>query len=231
MYTKEGILPMDDRIDNFDVIFVDCFNTIIFRKKKRKEIFREWTNKLSKIYNVDRLYKLYTNTNFWMCFKKLFTTFTLQESFDNVLYKMSNKIIKKYPNIDPAQFIKDARDLYIETELEAFRVNQDMISFLYQAKAQGKSVYLVSDFYCECDIFTKWFRSLRIENVFTGIYSSSDFQKEKATTKLYRKLISLLSLDHKKVKMYGDNLWSDIMMARLCGIAAKRVKKTTKENV
>lgn len=210
-----------------NTIFVDCFNTIIFRKINRNDVFKNWATMLSTKYNIPWkvIYKKYKNTNFNLSFKKLFTTLTLQEQFENVLKAVHVKLAKKYklPSLD--EFITDATEAYIQKELDCFSVNEDMINFLTREKEAGKKIYLVSDFYCKSNVLLKWFTSLKIEHIFDEIFSSSDFDKEKATTKIYKKLIAKLNLNPKDVIMFGDNVWSDVMMAKACGLSAKRVKK------
>ena len=210
-----------------NTIFVDCFSTIIFRKIKANEVFKLWSRALSKKYNIDWkvVYKTYTKTNFNMCVKKIFTSFTLQEEFSNVLKKVYDKLHKKYADL-PSDFITEAAEIYINTELENFVINNEMIDFLIAEKQSGKSIYLVSDFYCKSDILKRWLTALGVVDVFNGVFSSSDFDKEKATTKLYKYLIKDLTTIPQSTIMYGDNLWSDVLMAKACKLNAKRIKQT-----
>ena len=218
MSDKKQVLP--------STIFVDCFNTIIFRKTKKNDVFKEWAKDLSKKYDLPWkvIYKRYKSTNFNLSFKKLFTTLTLQEQFDKVLEKLYLKLAKKFkmPSLD--EFLTEATETYIKKELDCFCVNEDVINLLKSEKEQGNKIYLVSDFYCKSDVIKKWFTSLNIQDIFNEIFSSSDFEKEKATTKLYKKLLAQLNLNPKTVTMYGDNVWSDVMMAKASGINAKRIK-------
>lgn len=207
-------------------IFVDCFDTIIFRKIKAKEVFKIWAKGLSSKYNIPwkEIYKKYTSTNFNMCFKKIFASFTLQENFNVVIERVFKKLIKKYSSLNQSDFIENAIDIYYKTELENFVVNKKMTTFLQSEKNTGKKIYLVSDFYCKSDVIKKWFTELKIVDIFDQIFSSADFDKEKATTKLYKQLLAELDLNPKNVIMYGDNLWSDVLMAKACKLNAKRIK-------
>lgn len=212
---------------NIEVIFVDCFDTIIYRNTTKKNVFKKWAEKLSKIYNIPWkvIYRKYQNINFNLCFKKLFTTLTLQERFEIVLEKLFKKLSKKYPLLKKEDFVKTSYELYFQEELNCFYLNQEMISFLKEQKKQGKKIYLVSDFYCQSNILLKWFEILKIEDIFEQIFSSSDFNKEKSTTKIYKYLIKYLQINPKKTMMFGDNIWSDVIMAKCCHLNAKRVKK------
>lgn len=214
--------------ENISTIFVDCFNTIIFRNIKRKEVFKQWANELATKLNIkwQIIYKTYNNVNFNLSFKKLFSTLTLQEEFSNVLKKVYLKLSKKYTLLNQEEFISLAKQLYIQKELDCFCVNNELISFIRTQKEKGKKIYLVSDFYCKSEVFTYWFKQLNILDVFEKLFSSADFNKEKATTKIYKHLLNHLQLNPKNVVMYGDNFWSDILMSKACGLNAKRVKIT-----
>ena len=102
-----------------------------------------------------------------------------------------------------------------------------MVNFLKKEKNKGTKIYVVSDFYCKSDILTKWFNGLKISSIFEKIFSSSDFEKEKATSKIYQHLLNQLQLNPKNVIMFGDNLWSDVIMAKKCGLQTKRIKPKT----
>ena len=164
-----------------------------------------------------------------MCTKKLFFTFTLQEQFEVVLKKTFLKLFKKYDFLEEQDFVDTAKELYVKQELSCFSINQNFLDFLKAQKNSGKKIFLVSDFYCSSQIITEWFKNLNINTIFDEIFSSSDFNKEKATTKLYKFLIKKLGLNAKNTIMYGDNIWSDILMAKLCGLKTKRIKKLMRD--
>lgn len=220
---------MSNSQTEINTIFVDCFNTIIFRKTKTKEIFIQWAKKLEAFYKINWkvIYRKYRNINFKLCFKKLFTTFTLQEQFDTVLVNLLNELSKKHTIHNSSEFVSNATNLYIKTELENFYINQNMIDYLKQEKSNGKKIYVVSDFYCKSNVLYKWFTSLNIHHIFDNIFSSSDFEKEKATSKIYKHLLTTLNLNPKNVIMFGDNLWSDVIMAKKCKLNAKIIKPET----
>ena len=220
---------MSNTKNEISTIFVDCFNTIIFRKVSTKDVFIEWAQRLSRIYSINwkTIYKTYKNINFKLCLKKIFTTFTLQEQFEVVLEKLFYSLSKKHNLGSLSNFIDCATKKYVQTELENFYINENMINYLKTEKDDGKKIYVVSDFYCKSNILTSWFTSLKINNIFEKIFSSSDFEKEKATTKIYKHLLNLLHLNPKNIIMYGDNVWSDVLMAKKCKLNAKRIKPKT----
>lgn len=216
------------------IIFVDCFNTIIFRKVKTAEVFKLWAKNVGEKHNIPwkKFYKKYNHLNWWLSFKKLFSSATLQEHFSTVLQKTIDSLKKKYSHIDSKELFESASASYIENELESFEVNNEVIDFLTDEKSKGTKIYLVSDFYCDSKTLSYWLEKLNVLNLFDKVFSSCDFDKEKATRKIYKHLIKELSLSPKCITMYGDNLWSDVLMARSCGLTAHRIKRsTTKEKL
>ena len=100
------------------IIFVDCFNTVVLRSINKNSVFKNWAKELEKNFNINwkKIYRTYKRTNFWLCFKKIFTKFILQEKFDVVLNKMF-KVLKKYNNnLEINNFVKLAKQKYIEKE-------------------------------------------------------------------------------------------------------------------
>lgn len=208
-----------------NTILIDCFNTIIIRKVKTNDVFKQWAQDLSVQYKIPwkQIYKAYKKTNFNLCFKKLFSSFTLQENFDIVLDQTFLKLSKNFPKLELVEFVTTAKASYIETELKNFTLNKQIIGMLEEEKKKGTNIYLVSDFYCSSETITYWFKQLGIVHLFNDIFSSCDFEKEKATGKIYKFLIKKLNINTQTTKMYGDNIWSDILMAKKFKLKAKRV--------
>lgn len=209
-----------------NTIFVDCFQTVILRKLSTKQVLKLWAENLEDKLKIDwkEFYKTYNKINFKLSFKKLITKFVLEEKFEVVLLKVYEKLSRKYKNLNAEDFVAAAIECYIQAEKVSHYINENFISFLRNEKAKGKKIFIVSDFYCSKEILTKWLVNLGVADIFENIFSSYDFDKEKATTKLYKHLLKDLNLKAKDVVMFGDNVWSDVLMSRLCGLHARRIK-------
>lgn len=218
---------MAKKQNEINTIFIDCFNTIIIRKSSTNNIFRQWAKEVSSNFNIPwkAFYKTYKKVNFNLCFKKLITSFTLQESFDVVLDSVEAKLAKSFPETNFGDFKNLAKTAYIETELKNFELNQDIVNMLINEKSNGRQIYLISDFYCTSDVFEYWFKELNIHHLFDQLFSSCDFLKEKATGKIYKLLIKKLNINPQNTMMYGDNLWSDVFMAKRHKLLATHVKQ------
>ena len=203
-------------------IFVDCFNTVILRNKKNSEIFRQWAQSISTEFGLDKnmFYRAYRKLNWKMSAKKLFTQFVLQADFDDVIGEIYQKI---YHADADAEFLRTARQKYSDAESEAHFIQPQFIEFLRTQKQNGKKIYVVSDFYCSGDVIKQWLENLGILDIFDGVFSSTDFNREKSTLKLYKYLLKKLDLKPADVVMYGDNGWSDVFMPKLLGIKSQKI--------
>jgi FMN phosphatase YigB (HAD superfamily) len=197
-------------------------------------VFKLWAKDVGEKHNIPwkNFYKKYKHLNWWLSFKKIFSSGTLQEHFNIVLQRTIVSLKKKYAHIKVDEFLESASASYIEKELTSFEINKEMVDFLIEEKSKGTKIYLVSDFYCDSKTLSYWLEKLNVLNLFDDVFSSCDFDKEKATRKIYKYLIKKMYLNPKSITMYGDNLWSDILMARSCGLTAYRIKiSTTKEKL
>ena len=209
-----------------NIIFVDCFNTIILRRKSNKAIIVEWAKRISQKYNIEykKFYRTYNKINFKLSLKKVFVCGAFEECIKAVLTKIYFKFSKYFSLYSLKDFIKTSQDIYSEEEMRCHFVNEDFIAFLRAEKSKGKKIYVVSDFYCSASIIKNWLNNLGIIEIFDDVFSSCDFEKEKMTTKLYKYLLDRLNIKASDVMMYGDNIWSDYYMAKRSGLNAKRVK-------
>ena len=214
-----------------EIIFVDCFDTIILRNTSKKKVFENWARALEKVSNIHwkKLHRCYNRTNFWLCVKKFFTKFITEENFEFVLKKMFRKLFNVASGICENDFLENAKKVYLEKESECHDYNHNLIQFLAHQKNKGKKIYIVSDFYCSSTDIEKWLTTLGIVDLFDGVFSSADYAKEKLTGGLYRFLLKKLQISAKEVLMIGDNFWSDYIMAKSCGLQAKHINNERKK--
>lgn len=210
---------------NKNVLFVDCFNTIIRRNIAPNDVFILFAKNLGKCFDIEPLY-IYTylkkfkskleTQNF---FKYGETEFKLEDVF-----KMMGKSLKKYiPNFETSSFVKNAMSIYIETEKSCQVLNEEITNYLKEQKQLGKKIYVVSDFYCGKECFKTWLDHLNILNLFDDIFVSCDFMKSKRSGALYENVIKILKVKKKDILMIGDNPHADNFIANLHGIKSKKV--------
>jgi HAD superfamily hydrolase (TIGR01549 family) len=206
-----------------EIILVDCFNTIILRNASPNEVIFNFTKKLGDKFLVEpsALYKIFINEKNKLAVKSKLSTGEAEYCFlsaggilDN-FSKAANDVIK---NISIEDFFESAKECYIEAEAESHCLNQQAVDILKQHKAKNGKVYVVSDFYCEKEIFAIWFKKLGILDLIDDIFVSCEFKCSKRTGKLYKKVLETLGCTADKCLMIGDNRKSDCLNAKKNGI-------------
>lgn len=213
-----------------EVIFVDCFNTVLKRNVKSKEVFIEWTKKLSSKYNINSeiIYTLYKKITFHNTLKSIVYEKNIIADFNSVLEDLFNKLHNNNLNIDKLEFLNDAKDFYRDCECEVLYPNLEIIKMIKAKKSEGKKIFIVSDFNCNSNFIKSLLADKGLLNLFDNVYSSCDYKMEKATGKLYKKIMQDNKLKKNQITMYGDNIMSDVVMAKKNGLKANRVGKNYK---
>lgn len=214
---------------NKKIIFVDCFNTVVLRKKSPQDVLYDWAKQLGQHYQIEpsMIYKLFNRARRNLAIKKLFKYHYTELRFDEIVLYIANSLIKNKSEIEIDDFCKTATNYYIFAEKQSHYANYDLIKELIEYKKQGSKIYIVSDFYCTKDIIGLWLKNLNIYKLFDNIFVSCDYKRTKSSGALYSIVCKTLKANKKDILMIGDNKWSDNLSARLRGINAKHIK--TKE--
>ncbi|MGN1201477.1 MAG: HAD-IA family hydrolase [Candidatus Caccovivens sp.] len=215
-----------------NVIFVDCFNTIICRNKPPKAVIFDWAKKVGEKFGIEPR-KIY---EYFYCFqRKIFLKNKLSTKEGEFVFEDIIKMIARRLEEDKFEqsksFIENALKLYIEAEKESHFVNEKIVEQLRLWKESGKKIYIVSDFYCGKEIISKWLEELHVLDIFDDIFVSCDFKKSKRTGRLYKYIIKQLNLNKREIMMIGDNFHADFLKARTIGIFSKKIKSISKNKV
>ncbi len=216
-------------IKNVAVVFCDCFNTIIGRTKHPDAVLYDWATSMNK--SIDEISVGQFFSNFKSCWKKLEYIDNLEIEESEFLMNINQIFTELFvffknfgllKNFNQQEFVNLALDNYIKAESDSHYLKSKNFKFLQKQKNLGKKVYLVSDFYCGKKTINQWLKNVGIENFFDDIFVSCDFKKSKKTGSLYAEILNLLQVQPQNVLMFGDNVWSDNIMA-------KRQKLKTKQ--
>ena len=212
---------------NEKIIFSDFFDTLVFRRISSFEVIKKWSAKVEKenALPARKFYKTYQKINVKLCAKKALKEIILEEHFDVVLSKVYEKLSRKYKLPEKSVFINNVSELYFKEEEYALYLNEKYEKFLRKLKEQGKKIYLVSDFYCPSSMVRRWLKSLGVDDLFDDIYVSCEYDKEKASGKLYDFILSKSDAAPEEILMIGDNRWSDNYMANAKGIHSLNISK------
>ena len=212
-------------------IFVDCFNTIIGRKKHPDDVILDWAKLMQEDYkevSYNQFFKMFKS-----CWKKLENIDILENEDSEFLFNTKEIFFQIYSLLTQYKMIKDcdekaflatAEKHYFDAEKNSHYLKKRNYNFLQKQKKLGKKIFMVSDFYCSKSIINKWLENVGVKDFFEDIFVSCDFKKSKKCGSLYRHLIGKLNLKKKEVLMFGDNLISDVINAKKQGLKAKPAK-------
>lgn len=117
-----------------------------------------------------------------------------------------------------------------ETALErqTLQANPEMLDVFHYAKAQGKTVLIISDMYLPATFLESVLREKGFDG-FAKLYVSNGPRKLKGTGTLYKHVLEDLKADPKTVLHIGDNEKSDVRRARQAGLDALYYKQVSKQ--
>lgn len=105
-----------------------------------------------------------------------------------------------------------------ERELACMYVNPAFYELLHTLKKEGKKIVLISDMYLSEASIVYILQKLNIYKYVNNIFISSRYKYTKRSGMLYQIVLKELKINNKQIIHIGDNLHSDVKMAREQGI-------------
>jgi HAD superfamily hydrolase (TIGR01549 family) len=205
---------------NKKIIFVDIFDTIIFRKIHPFKVIELWADFIITFFGLNLkksdLIKLRSES---------FTSIKMiqeEASYDDVLRNVYSVLCTSgaFPaEISYTSFYQVCHEEEIILEMKSHFKNGKIIDWLKKIKKQ-KNIYCISDFYLSKDDIIIFFSNLGIKDIFDDIFISSDYCLTKRTGNLYQKVVRDLGCSPSDCIMIGDNKISDKKNAQKNGICA-----------
>lgn len=206
----------------YDVVFVDYFDTLVFRYIHSHQIYGLWARRLLAKLNLES--NCIDERSLVSYRKKVLLN--LRKEFDEPPYR--NLVSEIYclarleGHVEFEQFLNLSYSVDESIELGCQYPNKEVIDALYLLKQKGKKVYLVSDFYMPQKAYDSFFKSLGVSNLFDGVFISSECNASKRTGALYKHVLGKINIDPQNVVMIGDSKRDDVLSAKKQGIAAVR---------
>lgn len=209
------------------ILFVDCFNTVILRKKSPEDVLFEFATELKSLTNI------ITSENLYILFKSCqLKLFRINEQYNNdyeytfkdiidEMYAILNKF--NFTNLSLQDFYEKCLEIYIQCETKNQYVYNKMIEYLRIKKSKGCKIYIVSDFYLGKEHLSMLLNNLNIKDNFDDIFVSCDYKLSKRSGQLYEKVLNVLKVNRKNVLMIGDNYVVDNLTALKHKISTKHV--------
>lgn len=191
-----------EKIDNYDYISFDLFDTLVFRNLLIPEdIFRIVGNKLS--FDSEEFYRIRMRAQESANDKKTTEEFSLNQIY-TYMYEFNDK---------EKELIKNCE---LETELMFTIRNSFFDEIIEFCKKSNKKIVITTDIYLPEVYLKKMLTKLNIQ--YDYIFSSCKYGKRKSRGTLFKVLLSELNISSKSIIHIGDNRRSDYLMPRTCGI-------------
>lgn len=199
-------------------VFIDFFDTTVHRNKTPEQIKEEWSKKLASLIEFTT-----TPRNIFMCRKdaerELEKTYGFKYSYEQLMAEVWNRLFDvKGININKATFVQ--KSLYLEAAIESSYLYIDEYILKLLKSAQGKKVYIVSDYHMGKSILQRYMNTLNVSEFIDGYFVSCDCNASKYSGDLYDVVIQTLKCNRSDCIMIGDNEFSDVKMSAEKGIAS-----------
>ena len=113
---------------------------------------------------------------------------------------------------------QEAIKLEIATELSVCKANPEALEFFKVVKQEGKRLIIVSDMYLDSSTIEEILQNCGYDFADVPIYVSSEYGKTKRSGNLFRTVLEHEEVEAGKVLHIGDNLISDYLMPKKCGM-------------
>lgn len=195
---------------NTQIIFVDCFDTLVHRREHPYQIINRWAKCLSRLYPAASSESIE---------KKRFLLMKSKEIEKNGVYglykELASILFAQNTEVDKLQFAKDARELEIWCEISTLYKNKKICDFL-RRKSKKIPIYCLTDFHFSSEDMKLILDRVGIDFL-SGVYSSASYGATKHEGDLYRRVTDLLNVRPSNCVMIGDNKLSDVRNARNAG--------------
>lgn len=203
---------MLEKINNKDIKFVltDIFDTVVSRKIQPEYVKKIWANQIVKMFKLKLtaidIYTLRNKIETDLGQKNLKNGHDCEITYDSIIKELYRLI-----NINASYkiFFEKCAELEINTESKVLIVDNEMIKELRELKKNGKKIYCVSDMYLSKEMIEKIFKNLKILDLFSDIFVSADYLKNKKSGNLYDVVLKKIKASSKQCAMIGDNYISD----------------------
>lgn len=203
-------LKIQNKIDQYDVISFDVFDTLIKRNVPNPQ----------DLYNIvgELVRKKYGIQDF--ATNRLSVELRGYSNGENVtLDYIYEQLQKLYSNID----INLLKKLEYDCELSYCQANLDIKEVYIAAKQKGKRVIAISDMYLSKHFINEMLTKCGYD--MDEVYVSNEYNALKRKGKLFEKVLKIENITSKQILHIGDSFRADYLGAKCAGIKSVRIKK------
>lgn len=215
------------KIKNARTIFVDYYDTLVFRNVTADELIFRWATCIHRrfpelpseiVQNLPRL-----RTEAFSMHREEASHAGKGETevtYEKALGSVYKQIAQHLAGTDEATFVACAKELDFDLECGCQRANRKLISALLVEKMNGKKIYCISDFYLNAKYLKQLMIAANVPTyLFDDVFVSCDIGRRKAVGDLYAYVLQYLGLNPYDVVMIGDNKISDCDKAAEHGLS------------
>lgn len=212
---------------NGKILFVDFFDTIMFRHVHPFQILDRWSKLVIGKYSLNITIKDLNNLR-----KSIYS----KASENSYEIKYADFIQNLYCELKPTDSFEDFCGYCLQLE-EALEIgvqhpNSKFINFLKKQKENGVSIYIVSDFHLSESSLIKFLKAQNVDTtLFDGVYVSCDYNAKKANGTLYKFVLNKLNIDPSNVYMIGDDYNNDYVQAKKKGLNTIYKPRTIRKTI
>lgn len=210
----KDIKTIIEKIENFEYVSFDVFDTLIVRNVKQpRDIYSVVDFRIKKELHIDNIsfVDLRITAEKKAISKSKNEEITLDDIYDNIDCKEKQKI----------------KSFEIETEIDFCQLNHDFIRILDYCQKDNKKIVIISDMYLSKETIEEILNKAGI--CYFEVFVSSEYKKRKSRGTLYRKVVEELGIEKSSIIHIGDNWKSDYLIPKLLGIKAIHYKRKYKE--
>ncbi|MBC3758896.1 HAD family hydrolase [Hyunsoonleella sp. SJ7] len=206
-------------------IFTDFFDTIVHRTVHPNYVLRLWAKymirELGLSLSIDHLYfTRYEATHYLVKQRKVNAGEIPYRHLIREIYRRLKNQLKNNLTGTSDDFLEISEACEFRAESNVQFLNNETVETLRHFKSKGLSVYCVSDFYTSEQLIKRLISHHDLEDIFDGVFISSEHGCSKHEATFYNYLINKLSINAEEVMMIGDNHRSDVSNAKKSGLKA-----------
>ncbi|HHX67268.1 MAG TPA: HAD-IA family hydrolase [Gallicola sp.] len=219
------------RLNDYDVVLFDIFDTIVTRKVEPEYVKKIWCSFLVKQKEINmtpiELYEKRAQIEKDLCQESKNKGFDVEFKYNDMVKKifiMLNDEKKIKESFDG--FLKDCVRLEVEIESKVQILDNDIVKLIKYLKENNKTVICVSDMYLSRPMIEEIFERLGIMQYIDKIFISQEKLISKRSGRLYDYVFEQMKISPQRTIMIGDNHYSDVEMAKKRGLSAYLIERS-----
>lgn len=221
-------MSLEKLINNKKVVLTDLFDTLLFRKVQPEYVKKIWANHICKLFNLQNsmidLYQYRNKIESELYHKSISNNNDGENTYKEITDEMFN-YLKEQLNCSQKDFFEECKKIELEIEYKVLYIDDDIYNLLNRMKQKGKRIICVTDMFYSKDMIEKILENKGIKELFSNVYVSSEYKKNKKHGSLYKVVLDNEKLLSNDCVMIGDNYYSDYESAKNNGIEAYHIDR------